>query len=106
MIFLYAIKPKILLKSYYLFVKEIQRCLVGGLTFGVSFRLTDVIPVIAALYGMESVAVGWIATCFTASRSHSSSRPQWFGRSPGTPKSSKFPRTTASSPEIRLLDTC
>lgn len=38
--------------------------LAGGLAFGILLQMMNMMPVIAALYGMESVAVGWIAHLF------------------------------------------
>ena len=36
----------------------------GGLVFGVLLQATGAMPVIASLYGMESVAAGWVAHLF------------------------------------------
>ncbi|WP_276299624.1 hypothetical protein [Halorussus lipolyticus] len=38
--------------------------LTGGLAFGVLLQMMGMMPVIAALYGMESVAFGWAAHLF------------------------------------------
>lgn len=38
--------------------------LAGGLAFGFLLQMMGAMPAIAALYGMESVAVGWIAHLF------------------------------------------
>jgi len=38
--------------------------LAGGLAFGVLLQMMGMMPAIASLYGMESVAVGWVAHLF------------------------------------------
>lgn len=38
--------------------------LAGGLAFGVMLHLLGMMPVIGALYGMESAAAGWVAHLF------------------------------------------
>jgi uncharacterized membrane protein YagU involved in acid resistance len=38
--------------------------LAGGLAFGILLQMMGMMPVIAALYGMESVTAGWIAHLF------------------------------------------